>query len=169
MFHAALNAGKTVRRIDLKSADGEAEFLRLTDAADVLIEGFRPGVMARLGLDYAYAADAQSGADLLLAQRLRRGRVRSRRRPGMTATIWRSGVLHRNGVPPRFFDPPVADVTGSLFAAIAILGALQGTTAGRAGLPHRSRHRRRGDAVAAVRDRRVRRDRHTCRSRKPPI
>jgi crotonobetainyl-CoA:carnitine CoA-transferase CaiB-like acyl-CoA transferase len=37
-----------------------------------------------------------------------------------------AGVLHRNGKPPRFFDPPVGDVTSSLFAALAILGAVQG-------------------------------------------
>jgi crotonobetainyl-CoA:carnitine CoA-transferase CaiB-like acyl-CoA transferase len=35
-------------------------------------------------------------------------------------------VLHRNGAPPRFFDPPVADVTSSLFATLAILGAVNG-------------------------------------------
>src|ERR1700751_983099 len=52
LFHAALNAGKTIRRIDLKSAAGVAEFLELVDMADVLIEGFRPGAMDRLGLGY---------------------------------------------------------------------------------------------------------------------
>jgi crotonobetainyl-CoA:carnitine CoA-transferase CaiB-like acyl-CoA transferase len=36
-----------------------------------------------------------------------------------------AGVLHRNGVPPRCFDPPIADMTSGLFAVIAILGALE--------------------------------------------
>ncbi len=36
--------------LDLKSATDVATFLRLVDQADVLIEGFRPGVMERLGL-----------------------------------------------------------------------------------------------------------------------
>ncbi len=36
-----------------------------------------------------------------------------------------AGVLHRNGVPPRCFDPPIADMSSALFAAIAILGALE--------------------------------------------
>jgi len=36
--------------VDLKSADGRAVVLRLLEQADALIEGFRPGVMERLGL-----------------------------------------------------------------------------------------------------------------------
>ena len=36
--------------IDLKSTDGMATALRLIDQADALVEGFRPGVMERLGL-----------------------------------------------------------------------------------------------------------------------
>src|SRR5689334_16500163 len=53
LFHAALNAGKAIRRLDLKSPEGKAEFLALAREADVLLEGFRPGVMQRLGLDHA--------------------------------------------------------------------------------------------------------------------
>jgi alpha-methylacyl-CoA racemase len=37
---------------DLKSAEGREAFLRLAEGADVLIESFRPGVMARLGVGY---------------------------------------------------------------------------------------------------------------------
>ncbi|MGI4800355.1 MAG: CoA transferase, partial [Janthinobacterium lividum] len=43
VFHAAVNAGKTVRRMDLKQPAIREEFLRLVAGADVLIEGFRPG------------------------------------------------------------------------------------------------------------------------------
>jgi len=39
-------------RIDLKAADGKAAFLRLAATADVLLESFRPGVVARLGIGY---------------------------------------------------------------------------------------------------------------------
>jgi crotonobetainyl-CoA:carnitine CoA-transferase CaiB-like acyl-CoA transferase len=48
-----LNRGKTCQRLDLKSDDGKAALWTLIDTADVFIEGFRPGVMARLGFDYA--------------------------------------------------------------------------------------------------------------------
>lgn len=46
---AALNANKDCLAIDLKHPDGVALLLRLVERADVLIEGFRPGVLERLG------------------------------------------------------------------------------------------------------------------------
>jgi alpha-methylacyl-CoA racemase len=45
-----LNRGRRSVAIDLKHADGPATVLRLVAAADVLVEGFRPGVAERLGL-----------------------------------------------------------------------------------------------------------------------
>ena len=45
-----LNRGRRSVGVDLKQADGVETVLRLVDQADVLIEGFRPGVMERLGL-----------------------------------------------------------------------------------------------------------------------
>jgi crotonobetainyl-CoA:carnitine CoA-transferase CaiB-like acyl-CoA transferase len=47
-----LNRNKKSLTLDLKSEAGKEVFRRLVDAADVVLEGFRPGVMARLGLDY---------------------------------------------------------------------------------------------------------------------
>src|SRR5450756_370444 len=52
VFYAALNAGKKVRRMDLKDEAVRAEFLELVRDYDILIEGFRPGVLARLGIGY---------------------------------------------------------------------------------------------------------------------
>lgn len=45
-----LNRGRRSLAIDLKRPDGSAAALRLIGRADALIEGFRPGVMERLGL-----------------------------------------------------------------------------------------------------------------------
>ncbi len=45
---ASFNRNKRSVVLDLKSARGKDEFLRLVDTADVVMEGFRPGVMARL-------------------------------------------------------------------------------------------------------------------------
>lgn len=42
--------GKSSIVLDLKSEVGRAVARRMTDRADILIEGFRPGVMERLGL-----------------------------------------------------------------------------------------------------------------------
>jgi alpha-methylacyl-CoA racemase len=47
-----LNKGKHIVEIDLKSTVGQADALRHARDADILIEQFRPGVMARLGLGY---------------------------------------------------------------------------------------------------------------------
>jgi crotonobetainyl-CoA:carnitine CoA-transferase CaiB-like acyl-CoA transferase len=48
----ALNRGKRAIRLDLKQAAGRDVFLRLLEGADCVVEGFRPGVMDRLGLGY---------------------------------------------------------------------------------------------------------------------
>ena len=45
---ASFNRNKRSVVLDLKSTAGKEEFLRLVDTADVVMEGFRPGVMARL-------------------------------------------------------------------------------------------------------------------------
>jgi crotonobetainyl-CoA:carnitine CoA-transferase CaiB-like acyl-CoA transferase len=51
-----LNRGKKCQTLDLKSDDGKTALWMLIDTADVFVEGFRPGVMARLGSDYAAVA-----------------------------------------------------------------------------------------------------------------
>jgi crotonobetainyl-CoA:carnitine CoA-transferase CaiB-like acyl-CoA transferase len=43
--------GKRSIALDLKSESGRAKFLALADEADVIVEAFRPGVAARLGVD----------------------------------------------------------------------------------------------------------------------
>ena len=48
----AQNAGKKSVSLNLKSAEGKDVLRRLVGTADVLVENFRPGVMARLGLSY---------------------------------------------------------------------------------------------------------------------
>jgi alpha-methylacyl-CoA racemase len=45
-----LDRGKTSLRVELKRPAGVTAVLRMVEQADVLIEGFRPGVMERLGL-----------------------------------------------------------------------------------------------------------------------
>src|SRR5260370_33417870 len=48
----ATSRGKKSIALDLKTAEGKKTLLELAARADVLIEGFRPGAMKRLGLDY---------------------------------------------------------------------------------------------------------------------
>lgn len=47
-----LNRGKMCLEIDLKTADGAAQLRSLLEGADVLVEQFRPGIMAKLGFGY---------------------------------------------------------------------------------------------------------------------
>jgi crotonobetainyl-CoA:carnitine CoA-transferase CaiB-like acyl-CoA transferase len=125
VFHGAVNAGKTVLRLDLKLPDDHAAFLDLVRSADVLIEGFRPGVMQRLHADWPtlrhvnprliYCSLSGYGASGPLAQSAGHD----------NNYLANAGVMHRNGEAlPAFLDPPVADGTGALFAAMTILGAL---------------------------------------------
>jgi alpha-methylacyl-CoA racemase len=48
-----LNRGKRLERLDLRSETGRAALHALLQDADVLVEGFRPGVMDKLGLGWA--------------------------------------------------------------------------------------------------------------------
>jgi crotonobetainyl-CoA:carnitine CoA-transferase CaiB-like acyl-CoA transferase len=48
----ALRRNKRSIKIDLKNDSGRAIFVKLADRTDVVLEGFRPGVVKRLGVDY---------------------------------------------------------------------------------------------------------------------
>lgn len=127
IFYEAINAGKSVLELDLKKPTDVGILLELVATADVLIEGFRPGAMKRLGLAYATLAGVNpklvycsiNGYGATGPMALAAGHDNN--------YLAMAGVLHRNGDDdPISFDPPVSDTAGSLFAAIAILGALQG-------------------------------------------
>jgi len=122
----AVNRNKRSLAVNLKRPEGQHVLLRLAERADVLMEGFRPGTMDRLGL----------GPDLLLAHNPRLiyaslsgyGQTGPyRRRPGHDVNYAAlSGMLDAlYGDQPRLPAFQVADIAGgSLFAAMAILGAL---------------------------------------------
>jgi crotonobetainyl-CoA:carnitine CoA-transferase CaiB-like acyl-CoA transferase len=55
-FHLYLNQGKRSVVLDLETAEGRDALWRLIDSADVLVESYRPGTMARWGLDAASVA-----------------------------------------------------------------------------------------------------------------
>ncbi|MBA3904084.1 MAG: carnitine dehydratase [Rhodocyclaceae bacterium] len=56
VFFRLVNRNKRGLRLDLKRCEGVEVFLRLARDADVIIEGFRPGVMDKLGIGYAALA-----------------------------------------------------------------------------------------------------------------
>jgi len=51
-FFRSINRGKKSITLDLKQTEARDIFYRLVKTADVLTEGFRPGVTSRLGIDY---------------------------------------------------------------------------------------------------------------------
>ena len=56
----ALNRNKRSITLDLKDAEARESFYNLVRSADVVIENFRPGVAARLGVDYDTLTDVRS-------------------------------------------------------------------------------------------------------------
>jgi len=59
-YFGHLNAGKKSVVLDLKSADGRDAAQGLVAASDIVVENFRPGVMKRLGLDYARLSEVRN-------------------------------------------------------------------------------------------------------------
>src|SRR5437870_5329983 len=57
---ALLNRGKKSLALDLRNSDDQAKLRPLIARADVVVEQFRPGVMARLGLDYDSVAQVNA-------------------------------------------------------------------------------------------------------------
>ena len=127
MLFRALNRGKKSLTLNLKSPEGRAILLRLVDTADVLLETFRPGVMERLGLDYAGLAEANprlvycslSGYGQTGPYRDRAGHDLNYQ--GLAGLLDLTG---RRDVPPGMPGAPAADLGGALWAAIGILAAL---------------------------------------------
>ncbi len=52
-YFLLLNRNKKSMRLNLKVPEGQEVFRRLVREADVIVEQFRPGVVAKLGIDYA--------------------------------------------------------------------------------------------------------------------
>ena len=92
-YFLSVNRNKESVTLDFKHADGRALLDALVAKADVLVENFRPGTLARLGLDYDDAGGAISAAGLLLDLRLRPDRTAPEARPGYDAVMQAEGGL----------------------------------------------------------------------------
>jgi alpha-methylacyl-CoA racemase len=131
VFYAAINAGKTVRRMDLKDAPTRDAFIALAREADVVIEGFRPGVMDRLGIGWATLRAVNPGLIFCSINGYGNNSPLSAVAGHDGNYLAMAGLLHRNGsAGPMFFDPPIADTSGALYSVVAILGAIHARRTG---------------------------------------
>ncbi|MDH3380606.1 MAG: CoA transferase, partial [Gammaproteobacteria bacterium] len=136
-YFMAINRGKRSVTLDLKADEDRAALLELVKTADVVIENFRPGVMARLGLAY----DDLRGAnpEIILCSISGYGQTGPLRgkvsfdlvNQAMAGTM---SVTGESGRPPVRVGLPAGDLGGGIFAAFGILAALYGRRQGGGGM-----------------------------------
>ena len=77
-YFLSVNRGKRSVTVDLAKPEGQEIVRRLAASADVVIENFKAGNLARYGLDAASLRAANPRLDLLFGHRLRPGRAAPR-------------------------------------------------------------------------------------------
>ncbi|HLS87270.1 MAG TPA: CaiB/BaiF CoA-transferase family protein [Burkholderiales bacterium] len=125
-FHME-NRNKRSIALDLKHKDKDRIVERLARRADIVLEGFRPGVAKRLGIDYESLK--RHNPRLIYCSISGYGQTGPwRERPGHDVNyVAAAGGLAFPGQwlqPPARSSYPVADMAGGSFAAVAVLAAL---------------------------------------------
>lgn len=135
---SALNRNKRSIVLDLKSEAGRAAFLKLVGTADVLVEGFRPGTMARLG--FGPEVFAQQFPDLVYASISSFGQSGPLKNvAGHDISI--QGVAGMLDIPPgkeaetELPVLPIADIASGMAAAFGIVAMLLGRARGQGVAP----------------------------------
>lgn len=127
-LYLALNRGKRSVRLDLKSEAGREAFLRLVAAHDVVLDGFRPGVLDRLGVGYERMHEANpavvycaiTGYGLTGPNTQRAGHDMN-----YLGLIGLLGMTGQKGGPPIQSAGQIADLGGgALMAAFGVMAAL---------------------------------------------
>jgi alpha-methylacyl-CoA racemase len=124
-------AGRGMKRlrIDLKSPDGKAAFLRLASRSDVIIESFRPGVVSRMGIGYDDVRKLNQSIVYCSTSGYGQDGPRAKWAGHDLNYLAVSGYLHCSGRRadggPALPGATIADgAAGGMHAAIAILAAL---------------------------------------------
>ncbi|MDJ0889344.1 MAG: CaiB/BaiF CoA-transferase family protein [Desulfobacterales bacterium] len=139
-FFAYLNRNKASLAIDLKSGRGADVLRRLLAGADVLIENFGPGTMARLGFGYDACAAINPRLIYCTLKGFLPGPYEDR--PALDEVVQMMGGLAYMTGPqgrPLRAGASVVDILGGTFGAVGILAAL-----------HRRRASGRGELVHAA-------------------
>jgi crotonobetainyl-CoA:carnitine CoA-transferase CaiB-like acyl-CoA transferase len=135
-YFASVNRNKRSVALDLKTAKDLAVARELALSADVVVENFRPGVMAKFALDYATLSALKPS--LVYCSLSAYGQTGPRAAEGgfdMTVQAM-SGVMSVTGEPggrPAKCGIPIADFTAGLYAAYSIAATLSRVRAGGTG------------------------------------
>ena len=126
-YFTRVNAGKESVAVDLSHAEGRSVVLDIARHADVCIENFTPGVVARLGVDYDAVRAVKP--DIVYCSISGFGQTGPwRLRPAFAHTInAMSGLMHLeqgDEANPRASNLQAADMLAATHAATAVLGAL---------------------------------------------
>lgn len=127
-YFASVNRGKKSVALDLKQPGDRDTFLKLAGRADVLVENFRPGAMARLGLGSQYLRELNPR--LVYASLSGFGQSGPNRdRPAYDVVVQAlSGLMSITGEEPGQFvrvGTSISDILTGLFGAVAIVSALR--------------------------------------------
>ncbi|HVK74901.1 MAG TPA: CaiB/BaiF CoA-transferase family protein [Kofleriaceae bacterium] len=127
----AVNRGKRSLVLDLKQASGKDAFLRMVERADVVVESFRPGVMAKLGLGWDVLSARNPRLVLCSISGYGQTGPYVHRAGHDLNYVGLAGVLamggERRGAAPAMPGVQIADLAGgALWGATALLGALVG-------------------------------------------
>ena len=127
-YFASFNRNKRSVVLDLRSAAGKETIMRLLEGADVLVENYRPGVLASMGLDEATLESCNPR--LVIASINGYGATGPYAdRPAFDFVIQAmSGFMTVNGhadAGPVRCAPPITDLIAGLYAAFGVVSALR--------------------------------------------
>lgn len=120
--------GKRSTTLNLKTEEGRTLLLRLAEQADVVIENFRPGVSARLGIDYAALAAVNPRIIHCALNGYGSSGAESQLKSFDLMAQAASGLMAMTGAtdgPPAKVAAPFSDMLAGTFAALSIAAALQ--------------------------------------------
>ncbi|RME85383.1 MAG: CoA transferase [Planctomycetota bacterium] len=126
-YYSFLNPNKKQIALDLKSQEGKNILLKMLESAHVLVEGFRPGVMQRLGLDYDSLKDDFPHLVYCSIVGYSSHTPLSSKAGHDLNYLAYSGVLDLMGSsegPPQMPGIQIADLSGALFGLSAVLMGL---------------------------------------------
>ena len=128
-YYFACNRSKESITVDLRSPEGKQTIRKLAEKADVLVENFPVGTLARYGLDFATLSAINPGLVYLSCTGFGQTGPYAGKKGYDTVFQAMGGIMsltgERGGGPVKP-GLPVADLTSGLWVAIAILASLAG-------------------------------------------